>query len=198
RISLLLLLLSSYFSFAQGGGTVKITGKVIEQDTKLPLEFATVAIYSAETVANGGLTDANGEYRIAVKPGKYSVKIEFISFKPSVIPAREITSDVNLGITSLAPDAEILDAVEVVGERSTVEIKLDKRVYTVGNDMMVRGGTVSDVLDNVPSVSVDAEGNVALRGNESVTILIDGRPSNIMGGNVADVLRQLPADSVDK
>lgn len=198
RISLLLLLLTSYLSFAQGGGTVKITGKVIEQDTKLPLEFATVAIYSAETVVNGGLTDANGEYSIAVKPGNYSVKIEFISFKPTVIPAREITSDVNLGITSLAPDAEILDAVEVVGERSTVEIKLDKRVYTVGNDMMVRGGTVSDVLDNVPSVSVDAEGNVALRGNESVTILIDGRPSNIMGGNVADVLRQLPADSVDK
>lgn len=198
-IFLLSLLLSSYFSFAQGGGNIKITGKVIEQDTKLPLEFATVAVYNtANAVINGGLTDANGEYSIDVKPGTYSVKIEFISFKPATIASREITSDTNLGVTSLAPDAQVLDAIEVVGERSTVEIKLDKRVYTVGNDMMVKGGTVSDVLDNVPSVSVDAEGNVALRGNESVTILIDGRPSSLSGGNVADVLRQLPADSVDK
>jgi outer membrane receptor protein involved in Fe transport len=178
---------------------VTVTGKVIEQDTKLPLEFATVAVYNAaNAVVNGGLTDANGEYTLAIKPGTYTIKIEFISFKPTTIPNKEISTNTNLGTTALVPDAEVLDAVEVVAERSTVEIKLDKRVYTVGNDMMVKGGTVSDVLDNVPSVSVDAEGNVALRGNESVTILIDGRPSSIMGGNVADVLRQLPADSVDK
>jgi outer membrane receptor for ferrienterochelin and colicins len=200
KITVLFILLSA-LSFAQGGpgNTVKVSGKVIEQDTKQPLEFATVTIQTLEnTVVTGGLTDAGGNYSIDVAPGTYNIKIDFISFKPVVITSREITGATNLGTASLAPDATLLQAVEIVAERSTVEIKLDKRVYTVGSDMMVKGGTVSDVLDNVPSVSVDAEGNVALRGNEGVTILIDGRPSSLAGSNVADVLRQLPADSVDK
>jgi outer membrane receptor for ferrienterochelin and colicins len=195
------LLLSSFLSFAQGnpGNTVKITGKVIEQDTKLPLEFATVVIQNeSNATVNGGMTDSNGEYSIDVAPGTYSVKIDFISFKTSVIPAQAITANTNLGVTSLITDAKVLGEIQITGERSTVDIKLDKRVYTIGNDMMVKGGTVSDVLDNVPSLSVDSEGNVALRGNQSVTILIDGRPSTLAGSNVAEVLRLLPADSVDK
>jgi outer membrane receptor for ferrienterochelin and colicins len=198
KFFLFLLLLSSYFTFAQGGGTVKVTGKVIEKDTKLPLEFANIAFFdTANTVVNGGLTDANGEFSFDVKPGTYTIRIEFISFKP-VSFSRDITSDTNLGITSLEVDVTQLEAVEIIAERTTVDIKLDKRVYTVGQDMMVKGGTISDVLDNVPSVSVDAEGNVALRGNEGVTVLIDGRPSSLSGGNIADILRQLPAESVDK
>ncbi|MNJ98061.1 TonB-dependent Receptor Plug Domain protein [compost metagenome] len=198
---LLLFLFSALASFAQGnpGNTVKITGKLIEQDTKLPLEFATVTIQTlTNTTVNGGMTDANGSYSIDVAPGTYNIKFDFISFKSSSILSKEITSNTDLGVTAMAPDATQLNEVEIVAERSTVEIKLDKRVYTVGQDMMVKGGTVSDVLDNVPSVSVDAEGNVALRGNQSVTILIDGRPSSLAGSNVADVLRLLPADSVDK
>lgn len=199
KFLLLTILLTSFITYAQGGGTVRVTGKVIEQDTKLPLEFATIAIYDAEnTVINGGLTDGNGEYSINIKPGTYSIKIEFISFKPITLENRVISSDTNLGTTALAPDREQLEAVEIIAERTTVDIKLDKRVYSVGQDMMVKGGTISDVLDNVPSVTVDAEGNVALRGNESVTVLIDGRPSSMSGGNLADILRQLPAESVDK
>lgn len=190
-------ILLSAASFAQG--KISVSGRLIEQETKQPLEFATVTIQTLDnTTVGGGLTGANGEYSIEVPAGTYNIKFDFISFKSQVLSAREIAADTNLGVTALAPDATLLQEVEIVAERSTVEIKLDKRVYTVGNDMMVKGGTVSDVLDNVPSVSVDAEGNVALRGNEGVTILIDGRPSNIMGSNVADVLRLLPADSVDK
>ena len=197
RITLILLfLLTSFLSFAQG--TVKITGKIIEQDTQLPLEFATVTIQTpANVTVNGGMTDANGQYSIDVAPGTYNIKFDFISFKTTVIQ-KAVTADTDLGVTAMASDATVLEGVEIVAERSTVELKLDKRVYTIGNDMMVKGGTVSDVLDNVPSVSVDAEGNVALRGNQGVTILIDGRPSNMAGNNIADVLRQLPADSVDK
>jgi outer membrane receptor for ferrienterochelin and colicins len=198
---LLLFLFISFSGFSQGkpGNTIKITGKVIEQDTKLPLEFANITIQTADnTTVNGGLTDANGQYSIDVAPGTYTIKFDFISFKSTSITAKEITAATDLGTTALAPDATLLKEVEIVSERSTVEIKLDKRVYTVGADMMVKGGTVSDVLDNVPSVSVDAEGNVALRGNQSVTILIDGRPSSLAGSNVAEVLRLLPADSVDK
>ncbi len=190
-------------AFAQNppapANAVKITGKLIEQESKQPLEFATVTVQTMDNVTvTGGLTDAKGEYVLQVAPGTYNIKYDFISFKSNLIPAKVITGDTNLGTFAMAGDATVLDAVEITAERSTVEIKLDKRVYTVGNDMMVKGGTVSDVLDNVPSLSVDAEGNVALRGNQSVTILIDGRPSNLAGSNVAEVLRLLPADSVDK
>ncbi|MFP9115123.1 TonB-dependent receptor domain-containing protein [Flavobacterium sp. RHBU_3] len=202
---LLVFMLMAFTGFAQspaqrgGGGTVKVTGKVMEQDSKQPLEFTNVIIQTTDNVTvAGGLTDANGQYSLEVKPGTYNIKFDFISFKPQVISGKQITGDTNLGVITLAPDATVLKDVEITSERSTVEIKLDKRVYSVGNDMMVKGGTVSDVLDNVPSLSVDAEGNVALRGNQSVTILIDGRPSNLAGSNVTEVLRLLPADSVDK
>lgn len=200
---LLTFLLSAFMAFAQNppvpANAVKVTGKVIEQGSKQPLEFATVTIQTtANVTVTGGLTDANGQFSLQVSPGTYNIKFDFISFKSSAITAKQITGDTNLGVTAMADDATVLDAVEINAERSTVEIKLDKRVYTVGNDMMVKGGTISDVLDNIPSLSVDAEGNVALRGNQSVTILIDGRPSNLAGSNVAEVLRLLPADSVDK
>ncbi len=204
QTTVIIFLLTMFTAFAQtppgsAANTVKITGQVIEQETKQPLEFANVIIQTPDNVTvSGGLTDASGKFNLEVAPGIYNIKYDFISFKPVTISNRQINSDTNLGVTAMAADATILNAVEITAERSTVEIKLDKRVYTVGNDMMVKGGTVSDVLDNVPSLSVDAEGNVALRGNQSVTILIDGRPSNLAGSNVAEVLRLLPADSVDK
>jgi len=201
---LIAFLLLAIGAFAQtppsaSGGTVKLTGKLIEQESKQALEFANVIVQTTENVTvTGGLTDANGQFSLDVAPGTYNIKFDFISFKPIVVAGKVISGPTDMGVVAMAPDATILNAVEITSERSTVEIKLDKRVYTVGNDMMVRGGTVSDVLDNVPSLSVDAEGNVALRGNQSVTILIDGRPSNLAGSNVAEVLRLLPADSVDK
>lgn len=202
---LLFFLFFAFGAFAQsgpggpGGPKVKVTGKLIEQETKQPLEFANVIIQTIDNVTvNGGLTDAKGEFNVEVPAGTYNIKFDFISFKPITLLGKVVTADTNLGTTALAPDATVLNEVQIVAERTTVEIKLDKRVYNVGQDMMVKGGTVSDVLDNVPSVSVDAEGNVALRGNQSVTILIDGRPSNLAGSNVAEVLRLLPADSVDK
>ena len=95
-------------------------------------------------------------------------------------------------------DVEDLDAVNIIAERTTVEIKLDKKIYNVGKDLTVRGGTVSDVLDNVPSVSVDVEGNVSLRGNDDVRILINGKPSGLVGLNSTDALRQLPAESIER
>lgn len=197
QLSIFLFLLACSAAFAQG--TVTVTGKVVEEGSKQPLEFTNVIIQTPDNVTvAGGLTDQKGEYSLEVKPGIYNIKFDFISFKPQTIANKEINTSISLGTITLAPDATILNAVEITAERSTVEIKLDKRVYTVGNDMMVRGGTVSDVLDNVPSLSVDAEGNVALRGNQSVTILIDGRPSTLAGSNVAETLRLLPADSVDK
>lgn len=195
----LLLLFVSFAATAQTPA-VKLTGRVIEQDTKLPLEFATILVQNPSTgeTVTGGMTDNNGEYNIDVNPGIYNIKIEFISFKTVEINNQQITADTNLGTRAISPDVTVLEGVEIIAERSSVEIKLDKKVYNVGQDMIVKGGTVSDVLDNVPSVSVDIEGNVSLRGNESVRILIDGKPSGLAGINVNEALRMLPADAVEK
>src|SRR5690606_2221855 len=127
----------------------------------------------------------------------YSIKIDFMSFKPfeSNISVSENT---DLGVILLEGESQIIEGVEIIAETSTVEMKLDKRDYNVGRDMMVKGGTVSDVLDNVPSVSVDVEGNVSLREDSNVRILIDGKPSGMAGININDALEMLPADSVEK
>lgn len=201
-VVMLVLFFTGFYNYAQQGpparNKVKVTGKVFEKVSKQPLEYATISIMApndTKAIA-GGITNPKGEFEVAVAPGTYDIKIEFISFKSTEIKQKNIQEDTNLGVVNLSEDAAQLNEVVVRAEKSTVEIKLDKKVYNVGQDMMVKGGTVSDVLDNVPSVSVDTEGNVSLRGSDNIRILIDGRPSNAI--NVAEALRQLPADAIDK
>ncbi|MFH6967797.1 TonB-dependent receptor domain-containing protein [Flavobacterium sp. FlaQc-28] len=199
---ILVLLFTSFYNYAQQGppakNKVKVTGKVLEKVSKQPLEYATISITAPNDtkVIAGGITNPKGEFDVAVAPGTYDIKIEFISFKSTELKQKSIQGDTNLGVVNLSEDAAQLNEVVVRAEKSTVEIKLDKKVYNVGQDMIVKGGTVSDVLDNVPSVSVDTEGNVSLRGSDNIRILIDGRPSQAI--NVAEALRQLPADAIDK
>jgi outer membrane receptor protein involved in Fe transport len=191
----------SLTTFAQRPDAKKVTisGKVIEKGTDFPLEYATIVFENATTKQlSGGITDENGNFKFEVPAGKYNARVEFISFKTLPLQQKDFNADTNLGVIQMTADVAQLNEIEVIAEKSTVEIKLDKRVYNVGKDMIVKGGTVSDVLDNVPSVTVDAEGNVALRGNENVKILIDGRPSGLAGINIADALKLLPADSVEK
>jgi hypothetical protein len=179
---------------------VTITGKVIDKDVNAPLEYATVAFFSKKEnkIITGGITDEQGNFSISVPPGTYDITVEYISYKKKTIPNRTLTGDTDLGVLGIAVDVEALGEVEVIAERTTVEIKLDKKIYNVGKDLTVRGGTVSDVLDNVPSVSVDVEGNVSLRGNDNVRILINGKPSGLVGLNSTDALRQLPAESIER
>ena len=179
---------------------VTITGKVIDKLTNQGLEYATIAFFSKRQnkIVTGGLTDAKGNFSIPIPSGMYNITIEFIGFKTQTIEDRRITKNENIGTFTLGEDAESLDEVTVIAERTTVELKLDKKIYNIGKDLTVRGGTVSDVLDNVPSVSVDVEGNVALRGNDDVRILINGKPSGLVGLNSTDALRQLPAESIER
>ncbi|AWM14892.1 TonB-dependent receptor [Flavobacterium sediminis] len=198
-----LLLLATTTAFSQGntgGKKIKITGKIIEKGTDLPLEYATVVFQDAKNPEklSGSVTDMDGNFNFEVTTGTYNVRFEYISFKTVEIKTRTLTTDTDFGAVYLEADVSQLKGVELVAEKSTVEIKLDKRIYNVGKDMTVKGGTISDVLDNVPSVTVDPEGNIALRGNENVKILIDGKPSGLAGINIADALKLLPADSVDK
>ncbi|MDO5980411.1 TonB-dependent receptor domain-containing protein [Flavivirga spongiicola] len=179
---------------------VIITGKVLDKETKDPLEYATISFFNKRKnrIVAGGITDINGAFSIPVPKGTYDISIEYISFITQTILNKKITSNINLGVFSLEIDLESLDEVEIIAERTTVEIKLDKKIYNVGKDLTVSGGSVSDVLDNVPSVSVDGEGNVALRGNDNVRILINGKPSGLVGLSSTDALRQLPAESIQK
>lgn len=199
---LLVFLFTSFYNYSQQGPggrpKVKVTGKVFEKVSKQPLEYATISLTAPNDtkVVAGGITNPKGEFEVAVAPGTYDIKVEFISFKSTEIKQKNIQGDTNLGVVNLSEDAAQLNEVVVRAEKSTVEIKLDKKVYNVGQDMIVKGGSVSDVLDNVPSVSVDTEGNVSLRGSDNIRILIDGRPSQAI--NIAEALRQLPADAIDK
>jgi outer membrane receptor protein involved in Fe transport len=179
---------------------VTITGKVIDKDVNQPLEYATVAFFSKKEnrIVTGGITDLEGNFSIPVPSGTYDITVEYISYTKKTIPNRVLNTDTDLGVLGVAIDAQALGEVSIIAERTTVEIKLDKKIYNVGKDLTVRGGTVSDVLDNVPSVSVDVEGNVSLRGNDNVTILINGKPSGLVGLNSTDALRQLPAESIER
>ena len=202
KIAIIFLLLSITLHAQRPTTNVKkyvITGKVIDKDTKQPLEYATIVLTSVKSKkVTGGLTDKDGNFNVEVNNGVYKISFEFISFKSYKLSNKAISSDTNLGVISLATDSENLNEVVVIAERTTVEIRLDKKIYNVGKDLTVRGGTVSDVLDNVPSVSVDVEGNVALRGNDNVRILINGKPSGLVGLNSTDALRQLPADAIER
>ncbi|MDA9627434.1 TonB-dependent receptor [Flavobacteriaceae bacterium] len=178
---------------------ISITGKIIDSNTKEPLEYATVILNNQETKQlSGGITDENGNFNIKINTGTYDISFEFISFKTIKIPNKIINSSINFGTIKLSEDADELDEIVIIAEKSTVEIRLDKRIYNVGKDMTVKGGSASDVLDNVPSVDVDVEGNVSLRGNENVRILIDGKPSALVGLSGTDALRQLPADAIER
>ncbi|QBZ98701.1 outer membrane beta-barrel family protein [Flavobacterium sangjuense] len=197
--TLVLLLTVTVFGQQKPARTkVTITGKIVEKTSKLQLEYATITFKNTQNpkLIFGGITDNKGDYSIDVVPGIYDITLEFISFKPTTISQKLLNQNTNLGTTALEEDATQLNEVVVRAEKTTVEIKLDKKVYNVGQDMMVKGGTASDVLDNVPSVTVDAEGNVALRGNDNVKVLIDGRPSNAI--SIADALKSIPADALDK
>lgn len=189
----------SYSQYNPETKQVSITGKVLEKGTDLPLEYATVVFEDVKTKQlTGGVTDFDGNFNFTVKSSIYNIRFEFISFKTIELKNQKIDSNRDFGTIYLEPDVAQLSGVELVGEKSTVEIKLDKRVYNVGSDMTVRGGTAGDVLNNVPSVTVDPDGTIALRGNESVTILIDGKPSGLSGINPSDIIKMLPADAIDK
>lgn len=198
-----LLLLGMLFAYGQRpGGPPKlvITGKVIDEETNQPLEYATITLKNKNRpdLIQGGITDAEGNFRIESFPGQYDINVEFISFATYNQKDVSIKSSLNLGTIALKIDTNKLEEVELVGEQTQVEIRLDKRIYNVGKDITVRGGSVADVLGNIPSITVDVEGNVALRGNNNVRILINGKPSGLIGISGPDGLRQLPSESIEK
>ncbi len=199
-IVVLFILSHSYIMGQKNVNLVLVSGKIIEIETNLPLEYATITFFSKveNKMKGGGITDPDGNFSISIPQGTYDVSVEYFSFENITRLNVNFNQDTNLGTLKMNSNLQALDVVDIIAEKTTVEIKLDKKIYNVGRDLTVRGGSVSDVLDNVPSVSVDIEGNVALRGNGNVRILINGKPSGLVGLNSTDALRQLPADAIEK
>lgn len=179
---------------------LKLTGIVLDQETQQTLEYATISLKNTKNPdrLQGGITGFDGKFMVDVFPGTYDISIEYIGFDSFTKTGVVIKSSMDLGTIGLTIGSTALEGVEVIAEKTEVEIRLDKRIYNVGKDLTVRGGSVADVLDNVPSVTVDIEGNVALRGNDNVRILINGKPSGLVGISGPQGLQQLPAESIEK
>ena len=193
-----------------GGGdrpNLTFIGQITEASTGTPLEFATISLFSLgdSTLVTGGLTDELGKFSIEAKAGRYFALAEYIGFESiyiDVIMDREAVraagGKVDLGTIRMASDAEMLEEVEVRAEKSETQFSLDKKVFNVGKDLANRGGSAEDILDNVPSVSVDIDGAVSLRGSAGVRILIDGKPSGLAGSGGGSALKSLPANLIDQ
>ena len=191
--------LATSTAFSQEKDQVFVTGTIVEKNTNTPLEYASITLESTTNTNNitGDMSDGSGSFNIPVTPDTYQIRIEYLGYKTFVIDAKDITASVNLGTIKIEGDSEVLEGIVIETQRAAVELKLDKRIYNVGDNAIVKGGNASDVLDNIPSVEVDSEGNVSLRGNESVKVLIDGKPSG-MAANIGDALKMIPSESLDR
>ena len=185
-----------FVGFAQ---EYEMTGKVIDASMDFPLEYASISARSIDdgSIVNGGVTNREGLFSIKLEKGTYNLEIEYISFEIKVFSNFIIDKDINLGKIKLGARADNLNEVTVIAETTQVEVRLDKKIYTVGKDLTTAGGTVSDALGNVPSVTVDIDGAISLRGNNNVRILINGKPSSVAGFGDQDVFQQLPAEAIE-
>lgn len=179
------------------GGVIK--GEIEDSITGDPVEYANVILYRAKdsSMYTGTITNEKGQFSLTKIPfGKYYMMISFIGYDNHMIKnvfLKPPDTEVNLGVIKLAPSTNNLNTVNITGEKKLMEFKLDKKVINVDKIITSTGGTAIDVLQNVPSVTVDYDGAVSLRGNSNITILIDGRPSSVTGTK----LEQIPASSIE-
>jgi len=184
---------------------LKLIGQITDGTSGQGLEFATISVYSKRdsTLVGGGMTGADGTFSVNVKPGPMYAVLDFISYESKTIDVQidrdAIKSgkrEINLGSIQLLLNSTQLDEVEIRAERSETQFSLDRKVFNVGKDLANRGGSAEDILDNVPSVTVDVEGNVSLRGSEGVKILIDGKPSSMVGIRNTNGLKNIPSNMI--
>ena len=180
----------------------KISGVVYDESSGLPLDYATITLLKVgdSTIINGAITDEKGKFEITEVPfGPFILKADFIGYEsifisPVIIQPNSTINE--LGKINLKPASSILSEVVVTTELEQMINSIDKQVFNVEKSLVTQGGTATDVLQQVPSVTVDMDGNVSLRGSGNVTVLIDGRPSGLSGDR-STVLSQIPANSIE-
>ncbi len=195
---LLTLVCCFHYSFA----SITVKGRVFDKATGLPMEYATVRACTLPdtTFIAGCITEPTGNFSMQLEKGRYVLEFQYMGFVTSY---RNITLDgtknpYDVGKVNLSPDSRMLNEVDVVAERSTYEMTLDKHVFNVGKDVGNTAGNAIEVLENIPAVSVDVEGNVSLRGDDGVRILIDGKESGLSGMSTQDALRTLQGDMIER
>ncbi|MCD4789965.1 MAG: TonB-dependent receptor, partial [Bacteroidales bacterium] len=178
-----------------------ITGKIIDADLNHPVEYANIVLFRKKdsSMVTGTVTNADGEFKLEKLPfGRYYIKANFIGYKKLIINDIKIypqQKSIDLGTIKLKQSSENLKGVEIIADRSLIEYKIDKKVINVSQDINSAGGSAIEALENTPSVNVDIEGNVSLRGSSNFTVLIDGRPSVLEG---SDALEQIPANTIEQ
>ncbi len=189
----------------QPDGAGRIAGRVVDAENDEPLQGATVAVRQPSedsTLVTGTTTDEMGRFTVDDVPlGRYVVRISFVGFTTETIDDVRLDEDgaeQDLGTIRLRPDTEQLDEVEVSGERPAMEVQDDRTVYNTAEQVVSAGGTATDVLEALPSIEIDIDGNISYRGNQSVAIHINGRPSSLEGDALTSFLRSLSADDVER
>lgn len=199
--------LLTYFGFSQNGsgGDGIILGRLVSSNDNKPLDYVSVRLFreNDSALVSGVYTNSEGKFsfdKLAFE--SYYLKFSFVGFTPSVSEILFITPNLkslNLGSITLLLDKTVaIDQVNVIGKADILTSGIDKKVYNVGEDMSVKGGTANDILKNIPSVDIDQDGRIMLRGDGAVNVLIDGRPSSLSGGNGKTLLDALPAGSIER
>ncbi len=204
RLLLVLFTFFSCFQFATAQtptGKGKISGVVVDSTDMKAVSFATVTLTLANSQKpiNGAVADEKGQFSIAKIPvGDYNIAISFIGYKTisKSVTIGEKNDNVNLGKIFVYPAVTELKEVTIEGKKDLIEEKVDRMIYNADQDGTSKGGDASDVLRRVPMLTVDLDGNVSLRGNQNIRVLINNKPSTIMATSVADALKQIPADQI--
>lgn len=182
-------------------GSAKITGYIIDSSATKAVEFASVALLAKATnkPVDGTVCDDKGKFTLTkVATGEYVLAISFLGYHSRRIDVKIVNKndDIDLGIIKLSQTSQVLQEVTVEGQRSLIEDKVDRMVYNAEKDATNKGGDATDVLRKVPSLSVDLDGNVTLRGSQNIKVLINNKPSTIVASSVADALKQIPSDMI--
>ena len=180
----------------------KLTARVIDANSTQAVEFATVSLFRMpkDTLIGGIVTNANGSFELEnLRPGKYKMVIAFMGYKSLVIDTLVLRKleERDLGNIALGSNEKVLKEVTIETQQDMVKNTIDKKVFDAGKLAIANGGSANDVLTQVPTVSVDIDGNISLRGSGNVTILIDGRPSGMSGAGRAGVLSGIPASAIE-
>ena len=194
----------SKMSFGQSHTGSYVTGKIVDDKDHKPVEFANIGLFNTKdsSLFSGTVTDIDGEFIVEnINVNHYYVQISCIGYESLIIPNINIksnSSNIDLGTNSLTISSIALGSVNITSSKSVLNNSIDKKVYNVDKDILGQTGSVSDVLQNIPSVSVDIDGTVELRGSTDVTFFINGKPSTLLNKNSATVLQQIPSNSIDR
>lgn len=189
RLLPMIVLFCSFNLFAQN--KVKIQGEV-------NVPFSSIRLFKGAALITGTIGNEKGKFTLEVAPGVYDLVIESIGYEPIKMANQSFLSSINLASITVKESNQTLNEVVVKGQKASMELNLDKRIFNVGTDIANKGATASEILGNLPSIQVDPEGGIKLRGSDNVRILIDGKPSTLAGINGSSGLQSLQGNLIDK